>query len=230
MKLLDVCKEKKIDIDSIIDEGISDAKEKIEYDGIECSPSNDIINGDNHKTNKLIHEYKEKLENNKLTENDYKTLDRYKDLQLIKKIHDGVNVDYRLALNHLNHYLFSKKMSDDTKDHITIYIRNAIKNASLKIVNYKSKYRVNMEEPELLRDVVFIGASLIEINNIDRIRCYKNVVLACISLVEIRTNKRFNKDFVIKMLKAKASFECYEGTHFQAEAFYFVFKTHFRLS
>jgi hypothetical protein len=86
-----------------------------------------------------------------------------------------------------------------------------------------------MEKIELLRDVVFIGTSLIEQSS-NNTKYYKMLVKACMSLVEIGTKKNFTDGFTDKMLRAMSAFQCNEGVHFQTEAFYFVFKTHFRLS
>ncbi len=77
-----------------------------------------------------------------------------------------------------------------------------VADATYKMQKYRSKFLVNMEKEELLRDVIFFGS----------------------------TKKKFDRKFILKILKAKSSFECNDGIHFQAEAFYFLFKTHFRIS
>ncbi len=107
-----------------------------------------------------------------------------------------------------------------------------VADATYKMQKYRSKFLVNMEKEELLRDVIFFGSSLISQvkNKSDSSIFYKSLVKASASIIEIETKKKFDRKFILKILKAKSSFECNDGIHFQAEAFYFLFKTHFRIS
>jgi hypothetical protein len=137
-----------------------------------------------------------------------------------------INTHYRAAIEHLNKFL---RVDSVEKKLLVIHLELAIKNARFRMSEYSAKYRVNMEKIELLRDVVFIGTSLIEQSS-NNTKYYKMLVKACMSLVEIDTKKKFEDEFIKKMLIAKPAFQCDKGRYFQIEAFYFVFKTHFRLS
>lgn len=137
----------------------------------------------------------------------------------------SVRLDYRTAINQLSEFLTVERHS---KEILKLQLENAVNIAIFKLLKYRKKYAVGMEKEELLRDVVFIGTSLAE-KNPNNPMYYKAVVKACFSLVEISTKKEFEPKFVEKMLKANNAFQCNGDTHFSAEAFYFVFKTHFRL-
>ena len=142
------------------------------------------------------------------------------------KTSNSVTVDFTAAIEHLNQFLF---INSSEKQFLVQHLQMAIKNATYRMIKYRSKYGVDMEKMELLRDVVFIGTALVEQSS-NNAKYYKSVVKACMSLVEIGTTKHFTKGFTDKMLRAMSAFQCNQGQHFQTEAFYFVFKTHFRLS
>jgi len=137
-----------------------------------------------------------------------------------------VTLDFGSAIAHLNHFV---EIRENEKSIFKQKLQQAEKTAIYKLLKYRSKYGVDMEKEELLRDVVFIGTSLVEASS-NNFRYYKAVVKAALSIVEIETQKSFTKEFVEKMLKAMSAFQCNGGVHFSTEAFYFVFKTHFRLS
>ena len=137
-----------------------------------------------------------------------------------------VRLDYKTAINQLSKFL-SVRVED--KEILRLQLEQAVNIAVFKLLQYRKKYGVGMEKEELLRDVVFIGTSLAEKNH-NNPMYYKAVVKACCSLVEIAIKKEFEKEFIEKMLKANNAFQCNGGSHFSAEAFYFIFKTHFRLS
>lgn len=137
-----------------------------------------------------------------------------------------VKLDYRTAINQLSEFL---NVRVEDKEVLKLQLEQAVNVAVFKLLQYRKKYGVGMEKEELLRDVVFIGTSLAEKNH-NNPMYYKAVVKACCSLVEIATNKEFEKEFINKILKASNAFQCNGGSHFSAEAFYFIFKTHFRLS
>jgi len=143
-----------------------------------------------------------------------------------KKTSDKITVDFTAAIEHLNKFII---VHPSEKQFLVQHLHMAIKNSTYRMIKYRAKYGVDMEKMELLRDVVFIGTSLIEQSS-NNTKYYKGVVKACMSLVEIGTNKKFTTGFIDKMLRAMAAFQCNQGQHFQTEAFYFVFKTHFRLS
>ena len=134
-----------------------------------------------------------------------------------------VKLNYKAAIHHLGQFL---EVPSNQKEILKIHLEYAINNATLKLLRYRKKYGVNMENEELLRDVVFIGTSLFE-----RIPSnpmyYKAVVKACFALIEISTNKSFEKEFILKLLRAYNDFLC--DSQFLTEAFYFIFKGHFRL-
>jgi len=137
-----------------------------------------------------------------------------------------VTLDFTTAINHLNNFIEIRK---NEKDIFKLKLQQAEKTAVYKLLKYRSKYGIDMEKEELLRDVVFIGTSLVESSS-SNFRYYKAVVKASLAIVEIETKKSFTQEFVEKMLKAMNAFQCNNGVHFSTEAFYFVFKTHFRLS
>jgi len=142
------------------------------------------------------------------------------------KTSNKITVDFAAAIKHLNKFIV---INSSEKQFLIQHLQMAIKNATYRMIKYRSKYGVDMEKMELLRDVVFVGTSLIEQSS-NNTKYYKSVVKACMSLVEIGTDKEFNSGFINKMLRAMAAFQCNQGQHFQTEAFYFVFKTHFRLT
>ena len=137
-----------------------------------------------------------------------------------------VTVDYVAAIEHLNKFL---TINSSEKKLLVMHLKMAIKNATYRMLKYRNKYGVDMEKMELLRDVVFLGTSLIEQSS-NNTKYYKGLVKACMSLVEIGTNKEFTEGFTNKMFKAMSAFQCGQGEYFQTEAFYFVFKAHFRLN
>jgi hypothetical protein len=137
-----------------------------------------------------------------------------------------VTVDYVVAIEHLNKFL---TINSSEKKLLVMHLKMAIKNATYRMLKYRNKYGVDMEKMELLRDVVFLGTSLIQQSS-NNTKYYKGLVKACMSLVEIGTNKEFTEGFTNKMLRAMSAFQCSQGQYFQTEAFYFVFKAHFRLN
>ena len=136
-----------------------------------------------------------------------------------------VTLDFTTAIKHLNNFI---EIRENEKDIFQLKLQQAEKTAVYKLLKYRSKYGIDMEKEELLRDVVFIGTSLVESSS-SNFRYYKAVVKASLAIVEIETQKSFTQEFVEKMLKAMSAFQCNNGVHFSTEAFYFVFKTHFRL-
>jgi hypothetical protein len=137
-----------------------------------------------------------------------------------------VVLDYSAAIEHLNKFF---TIDSSEKNLLVMHLDMAIKNATYRMFTYRSKYGVDMEKMELLRDVVFLGTSLIEQSS-NNTKYYKGLVKACMSLVEIGTNKKFAKGFTNKMFRAMSAFQCSQGQYFQTVAFYFVFKAHFRLN
>lgn len=136
-----------------------------------------------------------------------------------------VSLDFEAAISHLSQFMQIREVE---KEAFTQKFQQANKIATFKLLQYRQKYGVDMQKEELLRDVVFIGTSLVEASS-NNLRFYKSVVKACLSIVEIETEKSFEIGFANKLLKAMNAFQCNSGVHFSAEAFYFVFKTHFRL-
>ena len=134
-----------------------------------------------------------------------------------------VKLNYKSAIHHLGQFL---EVSPSDKDTLKNHLEYAINTATFKLLNYRQKYGISMEKEELLRDVVFIGTSLFE-KNPNNPMYYKAVVKACFALIEISTNKQFDKVFINKLLKSYSAFQCL-GVHFSTEAFYFIFKSHFR--
>ena len=137
-----------------------------------------------------------------------------------------VTVDYVVAIEHLNKFL---TINSSEKKLLVMHLKMAIKNATYRMLKYRNKYGVDMEKMELLRDVVFLGTSLIQQSS-NNTKYYKGLVKACMSLVEIGTNKKFAEGFTNKMFRAMSAFQCSQGQYFQTVAFYFVFKAHFRLN
>ena len=137
-----------------------------------------------------------------------------------------VKLDYKTAINQLSKFLNVRR---ENKEILRLQLEQSVNVAVFKLLQYRNKYGVGMEKEELLRDVVFLGSSLAE-RYPNNPMYYKALVKACFSLVEIAMDKEFEPEFIEKMLKANNAFQCNNGTHFSAEAFYFIFKTHFRLS
>lgn len=137
-----------------------------------------------------------------------------------------IQLDYNAAVAHLSLFI---DIETHRKKMFKRHLELAFRNGTYKLLKYRAKYGVDMERSELLRDVVFIGTSLVEQSS-NNIWYYKAVVKACLSIVEMETEKSFSDEFAQKMLKAISSFQCNQGVHFSSEAFYFVFKTHFRLN
>ncbi|MFA6396549.1 MAG: hypothetical protein WCW84_11340 [Sulfurimonas sp.] len=137
-----------------------------------------------------------------------------------------VALDFTSAIKHLSQFM---EIRENEKDTFILKFQQANKIAVFKLLKYRTKYGVDMEKEELLRDVVFIGTSLVEASS-NNFRYYKSVVKACLAIVEIETQKSFEDGFSKKLLKAMNAFQCNNGVIFSSEAFYFVFKTHFRLN
>ena len=137
----------------------------------------------------------------------------------------NVKLNYKAAIHHLGQFL---EIPTSEKEILKLHLEYAINNATLKLLHYRKKYGVNMEKEELLRDVVFIGTSLFEKNPTNPIY-YKAVVKACFALIEIATNQQFEKEFIKKLLRAYNDFLC-NNSQFFTEAFYFIFKSHFRVN
>jgi len=136
-----------------------------------------------------------------------------------------VSLDFKSAIKHLSQFM---EIREQERGVFTQKFQLANKVAVFKLLQYRQKYGVDMQKEELLRDVVFIGTSLVEASS-SNLRYYKSVVKACLAIVEIETGKSFEPEFANKLLKAMSAFQCNAGVHFSAEAFYFVFKSHFRL-
>ncbi|GHV07955.1 hypothetical protein AGMMS50229_15600 [Campylobacterota bacterium] len=114
-------------------------------------------------------------------------------------------------------------------DNLAIYkthIAFAIKNATLKIARYQNALHINMQKVELLRDVVFVGASLVERGSAGE-SYYRALVCACFEIVMDFTGAKFEPDFIKKIASSKQIF--FKQPHFNAEAFYLLFKSHFRI-
>ncbi len=113
------------------------------------------------------------------------------------------------------------------KDIVRVQLEGAIQKAILKIGIYQRNFGIDMQNPELLRDVCFLGSCFLE-QSTNNFRFYKAVVKACFAIVEIGTGKSVDENFVKKIMKAMSSYQCNSGVLFQTEAFYFTFKAHFR--
>jgi len=135
-----------------------------------------------------------------------------------------VNVNYRVAIKQLNHFIANEHLYTDLyKQHL----RRALKNASLKLVNYQIDKKINMEKVELLRDVIFIGTSLIEETSNNHIY-YRAVIAASFDIIEKTVNIKFTDDFIQKLTISKDIYLV--NSIFNTIAFYFMFKSHFRYS
>jgi len=136
------------------------------------------------------------------------------------KLPEDMKVNFYDAIKHLEYFLEIDN-PQILKEHFTY----AVQNATTKLLHYRKKYGVNMENEEILRDVIFIGASLFE-RLPSNPEYYKATIKAAFALVEIATDKSFDNVFVEKMLKAYKDFSC--PPHFNVESLYFVFKGHLR--
>ena len=133
-----------------------------------------------------------------------------------------ININYSTAIKHLQLFL-----PDETKrqEHYKEYLKRALKIASIKLVNYQVSTRVNMEKIELLRDVIFIGSSFIEVTNNNHV-FYRAVIASAFDIVEKALNVKFEDDFIDKITKSKDIY--FDGATFNTVAFYLLFKSHFR--
>ena len=82
-----------------------------------------------------------------------------------------------------------------------------------------------MQKIELLRDVIFIGTSLIEETNNNHIY-YRAVVMASFDIVQKSINIKFTNDFIKKLTTSKDIYLL--NSTFNTIAFYFMFKSYFR--
>lgn len=139
----------------------------------------------------------------------------------------NVNTDFIAALSHFMLYM---EMTKEDKKYLKEHTRVTADYAYERMLTYKAKHKVDMRKSELLRDLVFLISSHIEkIHNTTQKRAYyQGLVKACMSLIELDFKKSFDASFINKILKSMSYFQCNSGLHFQAEAFYFMFKTHSR--
>ena len=135
-----------------------------------------------------------------------------------------VNVNYRVAIKQLHSFMDESKLNKDLHREL---LKRALKKASLKLVNYQIDKKINMEKVELLRDVIFIGSSLIEATNNNHVY-YRAVIASAFDIIEKTIGVEFTDDFIDKLTTSKDIF--FNGTTFNTVAFYFMFKSHFRYS
>jgi len=134
-----------------------------------------------------------------------------------------INVNYEVALRHLQRFLPKETKTEDIyKEHL----KRALKIASLKIVNYQISTKVNMQKVELLRDVIFIGSSFLETTNSNHIY-YRTLIAGSFDIIEKTMGVKFTNDFIEKITTSKSVFL---DTNFNTVAFYLLFKSHFRYS
>jgi len=135
-----------------------------------------------------------------------------------------INTNYIVAIKLL--YKFTDKETIN-KELYKQHLKRALKNASLKLANYQIDKKVNMQKVELLRDVIFIGTSLIEETSNNHIY-YRATILASFDIIEKNLNVKFTDDFIKKLTTSKDIYLA--NSIFNTIAFYFMFKSHFRYS
>jgi hypothetical protein len=135
-----------------------------------------------------------------------------------------ITINNVVAIKHILSFIEFEKYE---KSILKLNLELANKNALIRLAQYQRNIGVNMEKEEFLRDVAFIGGSLIEIFK-NNSRIYTGVVLACFDILMNRECK-FEDEFITKMLKMKNYFLCNcNQNEFQSEAFYLLFKSYFR--
>ncbi len=135
-----------------------------------------------------------------------------------------INTNYIIAIKLL--YKFTDKETLN-KELYKQHLNRALKNASLKLANYQIDKKVNMQKVELLRDVIFIGTSLIEETSNNHIY-YRAVIAASFDIIEKTVNIKFTDDFIKKLTTSKDIYLV--NSTFNTIAFYFMFKSYFRYS
>ena len=139
------------------------------------------------------------------------------------KYPDEPHIKARLdrAIKHLEHFLGTVENKEIFKTHL----RSAIKKFTLKLVEYQSSKKVNMEKVELLRDIVFLGTSLMETTEKNH-HYFRSLISACFDIVEESNQVVFNDDFVTKIVSSKKEFM--DSLEVKSVALYYIFKSHFR--
>ncbi len=143
------------------------------------------------------------------------------DYRYIKEPHIKVRLDR--AIKHLNHFL--GEIED--KERYMLHMRSAIKKFGIKLVEYQSSKKVNMEHVELLRDVVFLGTSLMETTEKNH-HYFRSLIASCFDIVEESNNVTFDGDFIDKVVSSKKEFM--DSLEVKTVALYYTFKSHFRYS
>jgi len=138
-----------------------------------------------------------------------------------------ISVNFTSAIKQLFRFI---KLDKFKQEKVRLELKTVIKRASLKMVTYQRKIGVNMSKTELLRDVAFLGTTLVELLENNQ-KIYKGVALACIDIVQMNNKCEFENEFILKIMKSKTYFFCnvYNQNRFQTEAFYLLFKSHFRI-
>ena len=140
---------------------------------------------------------------------------------------DNIKIDFKTALKVL--LLFVKKndlMMETTKEKIQKDLTMIFAEAFYKIAKYREKYKINLQKPELLRDVCFLSAAYIQKANPNSVIVYHAIIKACVAIVTIGAKKKFDDSFVRKLLKTRSSYMSQDN--FLADIFYLQFKSHFR--
>lgn len=130
------------------------------------------------------------------------------------------------AIKHLCNFM-DENYINSIKPQFKLHLRTAICKAGVKLVNYQIDKKVNMEKVELLRDVVFLGSSLMETTSQNHIY-FKSLISACFDIVELGANIRFDDDFIKKIASSKNEFMT--NTDVNSVPLYYLFKSHFRYS
>lgn len=125
------------------------------------------------------------------------------------------------AINHFEHFLGSV----EDKERYKLHLRSAIKKFIIKLVEYQSSKKVNMEHVELLRDVVFLGTSLMETTEKNH-HYFRSLIASCFDIVEECNNVTFDDDFVVKIVSSKKEFM--DSLEVKTVSLYYIFKSHFR--
>lgn len=135
-----------------------------------------------------------------------------------------VKVRFDRAIKHLCTFMDPSYIGEN-KPNFMLHLRTAISRAGVKLVNYQFDKKVNMEKVELLRDVVFIGSSLMETTSQNHIY-FKGLIAASFDIVEHGANVKFDDDFIRKISSSKNEFMT--NLEVNTISLYYLFKSHFR--